>query len=154
MTGKWVGLLKDVAPEITRVGFLFNPQTTAGGGSYFLHPIDAAASAFKVKAAMALVHDDDEIEAAFAALARESGAGAVVLPDIFTAAHRARIIAATNSHRIPAVFPYRYYAVDGGLAAYREPARMNSVRQPISSTAFCMAKSLAIYQSKRQISTS
>jgi hypothetical protein len=48
MTGKWVELLKDIAPEITRVGFLFNPQTTAGGGSYFLRPIDAAASAFKV----------------------------------------------------------------------------------------------------------
>ena len=40
MTGKWVGLLKDIAPEISRVGFLFNPQTTAGGGSYFLRPID------------------------------------------------------------------------------------------------------------------
>src|SRR6202048_4345263 len=84
MTGKWVELLKDIAPEITRVGFLFNPQTTAGGGSYFLRPIDDAASAFKVKAGMALVHDDDEIEAAFAALAREPGAGAVLLPDIFT----------------------------------------------------------------------
>src|SRR5215467_4573773 len=55
MTGKWVELLKDIAPEITRVGFLFNPQATTGGGSYFLRPIDAAASAFKVKAVMALV---------------------------------------------------------------------------------------------------
>src|SRR5262245_13738452 len=48
MTGKWVELLKDIAPEITRVGFLFNPQTTAGGGSYFLRPVDSAASAFNV----------------------------------------------------------------------------------------------------------
>src|SRR5215475_892087 len=82
MTGKWVELLKEIAPAVTRVGFLFNPQATAGGGSYFLRPIDAAASAFKVKAVMALVHDDDEIEATFAALAREPGAGAVLLPDI------------------------------------------------------------------------
>jgi ABC transporter substrate binding protein len=78
MTGKWVELLKDIAPELTRVSFLFNPQTAAGGGSYFLGPIDAAATTLKVKAAMALVHDDDEIEAAIAALAREPGAGVVL----------------------------------------------------------------------------
>src|SRR3974390_3456399 len=91
MTGKWVELLKDIAPQITRIGFLFNPQATAGGGSYFLRPVGGAASVFKVKAAMALVHDDDEIEAAFADLASESGAGAVLLPDIFTAAHHQRV---------------------------------------------------------------
>src|SRR5262249_47753603 len=60
MTGKWVELLKDIAPEIARVGFLFNPQATAGGGSYFLGSVDAVASVLKVKAVMALVHDDDE----------------------------------------------------------------------------------------------
>ena len=53
MTGKWVELLKNIAREITRVGFLFNPQTNAGGGSFFLAPVDGAASAFKVKAVMA-----------------------------------------------------------------------------------------------------
>jgi putative ABC transport system substrate-binding protein len=63
MTGKWVELLKEIAPELTRVAFLFNPQTAAGGGSYFLRPIDTAATTLKVKAVMALVHDDDEIEA-------------------------------------------------------------------------------------------
>jgi ABC-type uncharacterized transport system substrate-binding protein len=48
MTGKWVELLKDIAPEVSRVGFLFNPQATAGGGAYFLRAIDAAASLFKI----------------------------------------------------------------------------------------------------------
>ena len=118
MTGKWVGLLKDIAPQITRVGFLFNPQTTAGGGSYFLRPIDAAASAFKVKAAMALVHDDDEIEAAFAALAREPGAGAVALPDIFTAAHHQQVISFAERYRVPTVYSYRFMAEEGGLISY------------------------------------
>jgi putative ABC transport system substrate-binding protein len=118
MTGKWVELLKDIAPEITRVGFLFNPQTTAGGGSYFLRPIDAAASAFKVKAAMALVHDDDEIEAAFADLASEPGGGAVLLPDIFTAAHHQRVIALAERYRVPTVYSYRFMAEEGGLISY------------------------------------
>jgi putative ABC transport system substrate-binding protein len=118
MTGKWVELLKDIAPEITRVDFLFNPQTTAGGGSYFLRPIDAAASALKVKAAMALVHDDDEIEAAFAALAREPGAGAVLLPDIFTVAHHQLVIVLAERYRVPTVYSYRFMAVRGGLISY------------------------------------
>jgi putative ABC transport system substrate-binding protein len=118
MTGKWVELLKDVAPEITRVGFLFNPQATAGGGSYFLGPIDAAASAFKVKAAMALVHDDDEIEAAFAALAHEPGAGAVLLPDAFTVAHHLLVVTLAERYRVPTVYGYRFMAERGGLISY------------------------------------
>jgi putative tryptophan/tyrosine transport system substrate-binding protein len=118
MTGKWVELLKDIAPEITRVGFLFNPQTTAGGGSYFLRPIDEAASAFKVKAGMALVHDDDEIEAAFAGLASEPGAGAVLLPDIFTVAHHLLVVTLAELYRVPTVYGYRFMAERGGLISY------------------------------------
>jgi putative ABC transport system substrate-binding protein len=118
MTGKWVELLKEIAPETTRVGFLFNPQTTAGGGSYFLRPIDVAATAFRVKAAMALVHDDEEIEAAFAALAGEPGAGAVLLPDIFTAAHHELVVALAERFRVPTVYSYRFMAERGGLISY------------------------------------
>jgi putative ABC transport system substrate-binding protein len=118
MTGKWVELLKNIAPDITRVGFLFNPQTTAGGGSYFLRPIDAAASAFKMKAVMALVHDDDEIEAAFAALAREPGAGAVVLPDTFTVAHHLLVVTLAELYRVPTVYGYRFMVQHGGLISY------------------------------------
>src|SRR6516162_5028278 len=118
MTGKWVELLKDIAPELTRVAFLFNPQATAGGGSYFLRPIDAAASTLKVKSVMALVHDGDEIEAAFAALAREPGVGAVLLPDIFTVAHHQRVIALAESYRVPTVYSYRFMVERGGLISY------------------------------------
>jgi putative ABC transport system substrate-binding protein len=118
MTGKWVELLKEIAPDITRVAFLFNPQTTAGGGSYFLHPIDVAASTLKVKAVMALVHDDDEIEAAFAALAREPGAGVVLLPDSFTVAHHQQVIALAARYRVPTVYSYRFMVERGGLISY------------------------------------
>jgi ABC-type uncharacterized transport system substrate-binding protein len=118
MTGKWVELLKDIAPELTRVAFLFNPQAAAGGGSYFLRPIDAAASTLKVKATMALVHDDDEIEAAFAALAREPGAGVILLPDIFTTAHHQLVIALAARYRVPSVYSYRFMVERGGLISY------------------------------------
>ena len=118
MTGKWVELLKEIAPDITRVAFLFNPQTTAGAGSYFLRPIDVAASTLKVKAIMALVHDDDEIEAAFADLAREPGAGVVLLPDIFTVAHHQLVIDLAARYRLPAVYSYRFMVEQGGLMSY------------------------------------
>jgi putative ABC transport system substrate-binding protein len=118
MTGKWVELLKDVAPDLTRVAFLFNPQMAAGGGSYFLRPIDVAASTFKVKAVMALVHDDDEIEAAFAALGQEPGAGVVLLPDIFTMAHHRRVIDLAARYRVPTIYSYRSMVERGGLISY------------------------------------
>ena len=118
MTGKWVELLKEIAPDITRVAFLFNPQTAAGGGSYFLRPIDAAASTHKVKAVMALVHDDEEIESAFAALVQEPGAGVVLLPDIFTVAHHQQVIALAARYRVPTVYSYRSMVERGGLISY------------------------------------
>ena len=118
MAGKWVELLKEIAPDLTRVAFLFNPQTAAGGGSYFLRPIDAAVSTLKVKSVMALVHDDDEIEAAFAALVREPGAGVVLLPDIFTVAHHQLVIALAARYRVPAVYTYRFMVERGGLISY------------------------------------
>ena len=111
-------LLKDIAPELTRVAFLFNPQAAAGGGSYFLRPIDAAASTLGIKADMALVHDDDEIKATFAGLAREPGAGVVLLPDIFTTAHHQRVIAHAAHYRLPTVYSYRFMVERGGLISY------------------------------------
>src|SRR6516164_4601895 len=118
MTGKWVELLTQIAPGVTRVAFLFNPQAAAGGGSYFLHTVDAAVSTLKVQAVMALVHDGDEIEASFVALAREPGAGAVVLPDIFMAAHYQKVVALAAHHHVPTVYPYRFMVERGGLISY------------------------------------
>ncbi len=118
MTGKWVELLKELVPDVTRVSFLFNPQAAAGGGSYFLRPVDAAVSTLKVKAIMALVHDDDEIEAAFSALASEPGGGAVLLPDAFTVAHHQVVIALAARYRVPTIYTYRFMVERGGLISY------------------------------------
>jgi putative ABC transport system substrate-binding protein len=67
---------------------------------------------------MALVHDGDEIEASFAALAREPGAGAVLLPDIFTAAHYQMVVALAARYHVPTVYPYRFMVERGGLISY------------------------------------
>jgi len=83
-----------------------------------LAPVDGAASAFKVKAVVALVHDDDEIEAAFAALAREPSAGAVLLLDVFTVAHHLLVVTLAVRHRMPTVYGYRFMAKRSGLISY------------------------------------
>jgi putative ABC transport system substrate-binding protein len=67
---------------------------------------------------MALVHDGDEIEASFAALAREPGVGAVLLPDIFTAAHYQLVVALAARYHVPTVYPYRFMVERGGLISY------------------------------------
>jgi putative tryptophan/tyrosine transport system substrate-binding protein len=118
MTGKWVELLKVIAPDVSRVAFLFNPQATAGAGTYFMQAIDVAVSTQKVKSVMALVHDDDGIESAFAALSSEPGAGVVVLPDILTASHHQLIIAKAEHYRVPTIYNYRFMVERGGLISY------------------------------------
>jgi putative ABC transport system substrate-binding protein len=118
MTGKWVELLTGIAPRITRIGFLFNPQASAGGGSYFLRSVDMAASTLKIKALMAIVHDDEDIEAAFVGLASQPDTGVVLLPDIFTAAHHQIVIASAARHHVPTVYTYRFMVERGGLISY------------------------------------
>jgi putative ABC transport system substrate-binding protein len=116
--GKWLELLKEITPHVTRVAFIFNPQTAPGAGSYFLRAFEAAAASFAVQPIMTPVHDSAEIEAAITALAREHSAGLVVMPDIFTSTNRSRIISLTALHRLPAIYPFRYMALDGGLISY------------------------------------
>jgi len=115
--GKWVQLLKQIAPTTARVGIVYNPSEGTISAP-LLQGIKESAGRIAVTVLDLPITSEDKIENVISAFATETNGGLVFPSDISTAAHRARIIAATNSHRIPAVFPYRYYAVDGGLAAY------------------------------------
>jgi putative tryptophan/tyrosine transport system substrate-binding protein len=118
MSSKLVELLKEVAPALTRIALLFNPQTAPAGGSYFLRPVEAAASALKLRIVPAPVHNANEIDAAITALTREPGAGLIVMPDVFVLAHREQILALTDQHHLPAAYAYRLFAASGGLMSY------------------------------------
>jgi ABC-type uncharacterized transport system substrate-binding protein len=118
MSSKLIELLKEVAPGISRIALLFNPETAPTGGSYFLRPVEAAAPALKVKIIPAAVHDATEIDTAITALAREPGAGLIVMPDVFVLAHREQLLALTEQHRLPAAYAYRLFAASGGLMSY------------------------------------
>jgi len=117
MAGKWLELLKEIAPRVARVAFLFNPAT-APYAEYFLNPFKAAAAAFAVEAIVAPVHGTSELEAAIAAQAREPNGGLIVMPDSFMAGHRAEVISLAARYRLPAISPYQFYTELGGLLSY------------------------------------
>jgi len=117
MGSKWLELLKEIAPGVVRVALLFNPKTAPYGVS-FLQSLEAVAPSLAVELIAAPVHDRAEIEGALASLGRESGGGLLVLTDAFTTTHRELIVALAAQHRVPAVYPYRFFVNSGGLMFY------------------------------------
>jgi putative ABC transport system substrate-binding protein len=118
MGGKLLELLTEAAPQVRRAALIFNPDTAAGGGNYFRPSFEAAARALAVQPIVSPVHNDADIEAAIAALAREPGGGLVVMSDPFTRVHREPIIALAARYKVPAVHPTRIFALEGGLMAF------------------------------------
>jgi putative tryptophan/tyrosine transport system substrate-binding protein len=118
MIGKWLEMLKQIAPNIERAAVIFNPDTAPGGGSFFLEPFEEVARSFKVKPVTARVKDAAEVASAIAALAREPDGSLIVMPDAFTTVHRQLIILLSARYALPAIYPYRYQAVEGGLLSY------------------------------------
>jgi putative tryptophan/tyrosine transport system substrate-binding protein len=119
MGGKWVELLKEIAPGVDRVATIFNPDTAPGRGSYFFLPsFEAAARSFKMEPIVVPVHSDAEIETAITSLGREPGGGLAIMPDIFTLVHRAPIISGAARNNLPAVYQLHVFARDGGLLSY------------------------------------
>src|SRR6202011_5661411 len=101
MAGKWLELLKEIAPRIARVAMLFNP-TSATYAEYWLKPFKAAATSFAVEAVTAPVRDRSELESVIAAQAREPNGGLIAMPDSFMDAHRVEITSLAARYRLPA----------------------------------------------------
>jgi len=117
MAGKWLELLKEIAPRLVRVGVLFDPAT-ATYAEYYLRPVKAAALSLGVEVIAAPVRSPSELESTIAAQARAPNGGLVVMPDSFTSAHRAEITSLAARYRLPAVYPFRFFAELGGLLSY------------------------------------
>jgi putative ABC transport system substrate-binding protein len=116
MGGKWLALLKEIAPDIARVAVVANPGTTPYG--IVLRSVQAAAPRLGLELISALVHDTTELEMAITAQGREPGGALLVLPDVFTSTHRELIIQLTARHRLPAIYSFRFFATSGGLISY------------------------------------
>ena len=115
--GKWLELLKEIAPGVHRVAFLFNPTTTSFA-EYFLGPFKVAARSFAVDAIASPVHDVSELETVVATLAREPNGGLIVMPETFLNVHRSEVLSLAVDHKLPAIYPYRFYAEIGGLLSF------------------------------------
>jgi putative tryptophan/tyrosine transport system substrate-binding protein len=117
MTGRWLELLKTVAPHVTRVAALFNPDAAPYIGSY-LDALNTAAASFAVTATPAPVRGRSELEAVIAAQASDPNSGLMVMPDGFMFAFQTELTALAAHYRIPATYFFRSFAEQGGLLSY------------------------------------
>jgi putative ABC transport system substrate-binding protein len=115
--GKWLQLIKEIAPGIERVAMLYNP-IAATYAQYWLDPFKAAAAEIGVEAIPAPIRDMQELETVLATLAGKPNSGFAVMPDSFTDAHREEITSLANRYRLPAIYAYRFFVVLGGLLSY------------------------------------
>jgi putative tryptophan/tyrosine transport system substrate-binding protein len=115
ITGKWLELLKEIAPGVVRVAVIFNPTR---GERFLLGPFETVARSFAVEPIAVPLFDAAQIESALAPVWREPGGGLVVMPDAFTTVLPRAIIALAAQHHFPAIYPYSGEAVDGGLMSY------------------------------------
>ena len=117
MGGKWLQLLKEIAPALERAALMFNPDTAPGGGLYFAAAFEAAARSSAVEPIMARVGSDAEIEAAVTRLGGEQG-GLVVTPDLFMAVRNRALISTVMRNKVPTMFELPLFARQGGLISY------------------------------------
>jgi putative ABC transport system substrate-binding protein len=117
MVGKWLEMLKEAAPSVTRAVLMFSPDTSP---QYYLYlrSFEAMPRSITVEVTAAPVRDTTEVEKTIAELGREPGGGLIVAPDAFTLVHHQLFIRLAQQHRLPAVYMYRTYAAEGALISY------------------------------------
>jgi putative ABC transport system substrate-binding protein len=116
LSGKWLELLKEIAPSVRQVLAINHSENVTGAG--YLRALEGAGSATGVKLIAAQVRDAAEIEQAIATMARQSNGGLIILPSALAQVNREMITKVTAQHRLPAVYPFRYFVATGGLMSY------------------------------------
>jgi putative ABC transport system substrate-binding protein len=118
--GKWLGTLKEAAPQLTRVGLVDNPDAASqgAGSGVYLTSFEAFAASLAISPSKLPARNAADVARAVEQFAREPNGGLLIPPDIFNTTHRHAIIAAADRHRLPAIYPYPFYVRDGGLLSY------------------------------------
>jgi putative ABC transport system substrate-binding protein len=127
LIGKWLEMIKEIAPGVRHIALMFNPDTTPFYPA-FLHELEAANKSLVVELSASPVHDEAEVEAAITALAREAGGGLIAAPDAFINNHRRTIMTLTERRRLPAIYGFRQFAIEGALISYG-PSTADIVRR-------------------------
>jgi putative tryptophan/tyrosine transport system substrate-binding protein len=116
ITGKWLAMLKEIAPGLARAALIANPKTTAY--EYWRRSAEALAPSLAIELVSGPVENASDIERAIESLARASNGGLILPPDSTTLLHRDLVISLANRHRLPAVYALRAYVAAGGLMSY------------------------------------
>ena len=116
ITGKWLAMLKEIAPSLARVAIVANPKTSPY--DYFLRTAKVAAPALAIELVPSPIDNVAQIERSIESFAHEANGGLLMVPDGFTGMHRDLVIALAARYRLPAVYPWRYFVVAGGLMSY------------------------------------
>jgi putative ABC transport system substrate-binding protein len=124
--GKWLELLKEIAPGIARVAILFSPDNT--GSALLAVSAAQAAPKFAVDLMNGEVRQPAEIDRVITTLGRETGGGLIVPTGIFTNFHRSLIIELASRYRVPAIYAYRFFVAEGGLASYGVVINMKTAK--------------------------
>ena len=151
LTGKWLELLKQIAPGVTRAAVLRDPSIPAGIGQFAV--IQSVAPSLGVEVSPVNVRDAAEIEHAVAAFARSPNGGLIVTSSPLANVHRELIIALAARHKLPAVYADRVHVASGGLISYGPICSTSIAAQPATSTASSRARSQPTYRCKRRPST-
>jgi ABC-type uncharacterized transport system substrate-binding protein len=117
VTGKWMAMLKEIAPRLARVAFMINPKS-APFYNYYLRAAEPLSQSLGIELVPTFVENDTEIDRAVESFARVPNGGLVVPPDVTTFAHRDLIIALAARHSLPAVYSFRLIVLAGGLMSY------------------------------------
>ena len=115
MGGKWLEMLREIAPGVVRIALIYNPQTHTG---QHFQSIESGARSLAIKIARVQFRNAAEIERGIDDFAREPKGGLLVLPDTSNTLHRDLIVRLAAQHRLPAVYPRRFFITSGGLAYY------------------------------------
>jgi putative ABC transport system substrate-binding protein len=116
ITGKWLSMLKEIAPHIERVAVMANPKTTPF--DYYVRSAKANAVSLGIEVVPSPISGASDIEGVIEMIGRTPNGGLVVLPDGTSILHRDLVIVATSRYRVPAVFAFRFFVSAGGLMSH------------------------------------
>jgi putative tryptophan/tyrosine transport system substrate-binding protein len=153
IAGKWLELLKEIAPSVKRVAIIVHPETPAS--MMFQPAAEGAARWLGMQLTVASVRDAGEIERAITTFAADPNGALICTPHAVTGRHRKMILALAERHRLPAIYPWRdYVEADGGLSRTESMQRTGIGMRPRTWTGSSGEQRQENYRFKRRLSSS